>query len=174
MNYDLIYAKEKRDTFIIFLILTVILFIVGIGGYILLINNQTKIKPELDKLEDYEVVKLMHESSNVEINLKAAASNEALASGLMFVEDLEENEGMLFIFPEEAQRVFWMKNTKISLDIIYLDKNFKVVSFYQSTKPDQIEQVYPSNKPSQYVIEVEAGWALKSGLEIEDTFQILD
>lgn len=174
MNYDFIYTKEKKETFIIFIILTLLIVVAGIGGYIFYINSKSEIYPKLKNLEDYAFTEFKHIESNTKVTLKIAKSNEALAAGLMFVEDLEENEGMIFVFPEEAQRVFWMKNTKISLDIIYLDSEFRVISFYQSTKPDQIEQVYPSNSPSQYVIELEAGWALKNKLKLGDTFVLID
>jgi hypothetical protein len=63
---------------------------------------------------------------------------------------------MLFIFPNEQIRSFYMKNTLISLDIIYLNKSQKVVSIQKNAKPMD-EKSLPSNFPAKYVLEVNGG-----------------
>ena len=87
-------------------------------------------------------------------------------TGLMYRESLQENRGMLFIFETEAQRGFYMKNTYIPLDLIFLDANLEVVSIAKEATPKSLETI-PSNGPAQYVLEVNAGlsdtWNLKPG-----------
>ncbi|MFD0977812.1 DUF192 domain-containing protein [Salinimicrobium gaetbulicola] len=87
-------------------------------------------------------------------------------TGLMYRQSLQENRGMLFIFDTEAQRGFYMKNTNIPLDLIFLDSDLKVVSIGKDAKPHSLETI-PSNEPAQYVLEVNAGlsdqWKLEPG-----------
>ncbi|MFH1452251.1 MAG: DUF192 domain-containing protein [archaeon] len=84
--------------------------------------------------------------------------------GLMYRESLCENCGMLFIFEDEAVRSFWMKNTLIDLDIIFINSDFEVVD-YVSMKPceGEICESYLSKKLAKYVLEINGG---KFGREI--------
>ncbi len=87
------------------------------------------------------------------------------AQGLMFRDSMPENNGMLFIFDDEVERNFWMKNTKIPLDMLFLDKNMIVVEIKASVPPcyDDPCRSYPS-KPAQYVLEINAGIAEKNNI----------
>ena len=66
--------------------------------------------------------------NNKTINAEVADSPDEWQKGLMYRESLAENSGMLFVFPEEAERSFWMKNTKIPLDAIFVSANLTVVN----------------------------------------------
>lgn len=94
--------------------------------------------------------------------------------GLMFVDQLPKDEGMLFIFRSEAPRAFWMKNTRIVLDIIYLDKNLAVVDIIKNAKPCRSARCpsYPSQKPAQYVLELNGGLSDELGLNIGDVITV--
>lgn len=94
---------------------------------------------------------------NLEIIAEIVEDDYSRAKGLMFRENLPDNQGMLFIFENEAPRHFWMKNTTLSLDILYLDASLNIVSIHKNTTPLS-EQLYPSGKPAMYVIEVRAGF----------------
>ena len=85
------------------------------------------------------------------------------ARGLMFRKKLPENYGMFFIFDSDRETPFWMKNTYISLDIIFINKEKKIVSIARSTTPLSEKQIY-SRKQYRYVLEVPAGFS--------DSFQI--
>lgn len=63
----------------------------------------------------------------VKINAEIADDNEERIKGLMFRERLNENSGMFFVFENEEEQTFWMKNTLIALDIIFIDKNLEIV-----------------------------------------------
>lgn len=102
------------------------------------------------------------------IDVEIADTEYDRAVGLMFRESMEENQGMLFIMPSERKQAFWMKNTMIPLDMIFMDKDQKIVSIQKNTRPYS-EQSYISEKPAKYVVEVIAGFANKYGIKEGDT-----
>jgi uncharacterized membrane protein (UPF0127 family) len=99
-------------------------------------------------------------------SVELATTSEKQALGLMFRDSMPEDEGMLFIFPNEAPRSFWMKNTRIPLDIMYFDKDLKMVSLSANTPPCRISRCpsYPSTGPAMYVLELNAGKADELGV----------
>jgi len=76
--------------------------------------------------------------------------------GLMYRHYIPDTVGMLFIFSDEDNRFFWMKNTPSSLDIIYADQDFQIVSLHQNTPPYSLSTI-PSGDKAKYVIELKAG-----------------
>jgi hypothetical protein len=103
-------------------------------------------------------------------NVEIAEDLEKQALGLMFRRHMPENHGMLFIFPNEAPRGFWMKNTRIPLDIMYFSSELRLVSMAENAQPCRVEQCpgYPSAGPAQYVLELNAGKASELGVEAGD------
>ena len=101
------------------------------------------------------------------ISVEVADNDAERAQGLMYRTKMEDSQGMLFIFPQEAPRSFWMKNTKIPLDIIYVDGNKQIVTLHQGVMPYS-EKSLPSSKPAQYVIEVNAGFTGRYGIQEGD------
>lgn len=93
--------------------------------------------------------------------------------GLMFREQMARDHGMLFIFSGETRRAFWMKNTKIPLDIIYFDRNLQLVSV-ANAKPCRTAtcKSYPSTGPAMYVLELNAGLAEELGLVAGDQLEV--
>ncbi|HZS12300.1 MAG TPA: DUF192 domain-containing protein [Nitrospirales bacterium] len=91
------------------------------------------------------------------------------AQGLMFRESLAPNRGMLFVFSESQAWSFWMKNTRIPLDIVWLDRTKKVVHVAASvpicTRTDDSCQQYQSNEEAMFVLEVAGGRAEALGLK---------
>ncbi len=88
------------------------------------------------------------------------------ARGLMFREKMDKDKGMLFIFDSEELNSFWMKNTLIPLDIIWIDENKEVVFLKENFLPcleENCETVSPSER-AKYVLEVNAGIAKEIGL----------
>ena len=101
----------------------------------------------------------------------AVADDDASrARGLMFVDELGDDEGMVFLFRREAPRAFWMKNTRIPLDIIYLDQSWAVVDIIENAKPCRTQRcpAYPSQRPAQYVLELNGGLSEQLGLRVGD------
>ncbi|MEK6849747.1 MAG: DUF192 domain-containing protein [Nanoarchaeota archaeon] len=96
----------------------------------------------------------------VNIDVRVADTLSEQASGLM-ESSLKDGEGMLFVFPDTAQRAFWMKNVTIPLDIIFVDETKTVNEIKENLPPCERDPcaVYPSLKPARYVVEVPAGFA---------------
>ena len=90
------------------------------------------------------------------------------ARGLMFRDELADGHGMLFIHEREAPQAYWMKNTRIALDILYFDDALKLVSQQRDVPPCSAGTgcpSYPSKAPARYVLELNAGEAAKLALE---------
>ena len=106
--------------------------------------------------------------------VEIADTQEKQALGLMFRDSMPRDEGMIFIFPNEAPRSFWMKNTRIPLDIMYFDKDLKLVSISADTPPCRVSRCpsYPSSKPAMYVLELNAGMAAELGVGPGDLLEI--
>lgn len=116
--------------------------------------------------------KLQFFNSNTTIaNFYIEIADEAYAreKGMMYRYFIPDTVGMLFIFPEEDHRFFWMKNTPSSLDIIYANKDFEIVSMYENTQPYS-ENTLPSGDPAKYVIELKAGSVARLNIQKGDTF----
>lgn len=102
--------------------------------------------------------------------VELALTQDEQIRGLMFREKLSENRGMLFVFQEEANYSFWMKNTLIPLDIIWLNKEREVVFISKNAQPcpaDLCPFISPG-KPAQYVLEINSGITDKIGLHLGD------
>jgi len=92
------------------------------------------------------------------------------AEGLMGREDIMPGQGMLFVFDDEYPRSFWMKNTPLSVDILFFDAEGRWVSSQLSTTPFSTKTL-PSGLPAQYALEILAGESERLGLG-EDTILI--
>ncbi|MEK7658652.1 MAG: DUF192 domain-containing protein [Patescibacteria group bacterium] len=121
-------------------------------------------------------------------NIEVAKSKQELAFGLMFRKNLEKNNGMLFVFEKEGDYPFWMKNTLIPLDIIWIKENpsagastelsrmssGQVVFINENSQPCALKDC-PSIDPgvnASYVLEISAGMAKKLGLKKGDELKI--
>lgn len=103
----------------------------------------------------------------ISFEIEIAETEYEVQTGLMNRNNMKENRGMFFIFPDVAIHSFYMKNTKIPLDIIYIDENLKIASFAENARPLD-EKGLSSQVPIQYVLEINAGLAEKHLLEIGD------
>jgi uncharacterized membrane protein (UPF0127 family) len=117
---------------------------------------------------DYGLVHM--QVGNQPFTLELAATDKTRQHGLMHRQSLPERRGMLFVFSDEQPRSFWMRNTLIPLDIVYLDKNGKVVSISQMKPLD--ETGVHSAGPAKYAIEMNEGAAAKAGVKVGDVLDI--
>lgn len=102
------------------------------------------------------------------LNIEIAETDYETQTGLMYRKGMEQNQGMLFIFPDEAMHSFYMKNTQFPLDIIYIDKDFKVASMQENAAPLN-EGGLSSKVPIKYVLEVNGGYAERQGMSVGDS-----
>ncbi len=89
-------------------------------------------------------------------NVEFARSEAEKAKGLMFRERLADDEGMLFMWNTSSLRQFWMKNTLINLDILFIDSDYRVVHIEESAQKGSL-RIISSLLPVQYVLEINAG-----------------
>lgn len=119
-----------------------------------------------NKEANLTIFKIATDSTEIKLDIEIADTDYDIQTGLMYRSSMEINQGMLFVFDDERERYFFMKNTQIPLDIIYIDSNKKIASFQKNAKPFD-ETSLPSNVPAKYVLEVNAGlvdtWLLKEG-----------
>lgn len=101
------------------------------------------------------------------IDVEIAETDETRHTGLMFRDKMEETQGMLFIFPDEDYQSFYMKNTILPLDIIFINAKKQIVKIYKNTTPFS-ETSLPAGKPTMYVVEVNAGFSDKYNIKEGD------
>jgi uncharacterized membrane protein (UPF0127 family) len=107
----------------------------------------------------------------VEIQLELAKTNYQKETGLMHRTSMKPNQGMLFVYENERPRPgFYMKNTHINLDLIYLNSAFEVVDVFENAKAFD-ETTIPSTVPAKYVLEVNAGFVSNYSVILGDAFQ---
>ena len=102
-----------------------------------------------------------------QIDIEIADDPDKIETGLMYRRSLPENAGVLFIYKQPQPLSFWMKNTYIPLDVIFIDKDMKIITIHKNVKPlseDSIE----SYVESMYAIEVNAGFCDKYRIQIGD------
>lgn len=98
------------------------------------------------------------------VDAEVAATRDSRTRGLMWRTSLTDGQGMLFIFHGEQRLSFWMKNTLIPLDMIFLAKDLSIVGIVENAEPRTLSARGPGSTPSQYVLEVPGGWSAKVGL----------
>lgn len=138
----------------LYLSIIVIIALIAIISLILLISDESK----SEKLSFNSTSACLDEKC---FKIQIADTPEKRTQGLMFISQMPEDEGMLFIFEESGGYSFWMKNTLIPLDIIWFDENMNIVFEKENAEPCKTEpcEVFTPNKPARYVLEVNAGMA---------------
>ena len=102
----------------------------------------------------------------VEVRVEIADSPDEQARGLMNRTALAEDRGMLFVFEEEQELSFWMKNTLIPLSIAYMDSEGHIVDIQDMKPLDDEEPHYVSAEPARYALEVNQGFFEERGVEV--------
>ena len=163
MNYNNVFKK------VLFIFLLIILIFILIFLYIN--NKQTSV----DNIQTAENIKqVCFKQANMPINkcfsVEIAQTAAERERGLMFREELNSEKGMLFIFSQSEKYGFWMKNTLIPLDIIWIDENKTIVYFKKEVLPCKEEkcEVYYPDKEALYVLEINAGLTKENNLSVGD------
>ena len=104
------------------------------------------------------------------VKVKLVTTQEDKRTGLMFRNNLNQDEGMLFKF-ESGFNSVWMKNTYIPLDVLFLDKRFRLIGYVEDTVPLSLDSI-GIDKPSDYILEVNAGWVRSNNVKIGNIIDI--
>ena len=153
---------RKLIPFVIFLLSLFILEGISKGDYR---NNDSKYQSNI-------VVKIKDKSFLMDI----AKTSKERKLGLMYKKSLDLNKGMIFIYNKEKKHPFWMKNTMIPLDIIWLNKSKQVVYISKNTQPCKQNDCLgiKPNRRAIYVLEINANLSDKLGLSIGDLIEFDD
>ncbi|MFP4847289.1 DUF192 domain-containing protein [Winogradskyella sp. PE311] len=131
-----------------------------------LIKTEDKVTVSFKKEGVLNLKKADTDSIIKTLDIEIANNEYEIQTGLMYRNKLDRNHGMLFIFPDVKMRSFYMKNTKIPLDIIYIAEDKSIVSIQKNALPFD-ETSLPSEAPAKYVLEINAGlsdeWQLNIG-----------
>lgn len=103
----------------------------------------------------------------IKLKVEWAITEQQQQTGMMFRRSLGDDEGMIFIFGDDAMRTFWMKNTLIPLDMIFIDANGRIVSIHKKAVPNDLSAI-SSMVPARTVLEVRGGLSDEWGLSIGD------
>ena len=146
-----------------------VLALAVIGFFI--VNNFIKNEPKVEYYTFTKEGELTFTDSlgtlKAKIDLEIADNEYERQLGLMNRKEMKENEGMLFIFPRQDYQSFWMRNTLISLDIMFVNDQKEIVTIHKNTKILS-ETSYPSSAPSIYVVETLAGFADRHNIQVGD------
>jgi len=166
--------KIKKKYFII----TIAIILIIILSVIFLLNKSSRYIKQ-NNIDKYNVEKpvfrkdgelLFISSDNnevIKIDIEIADTYESRMQGLMYRDTMAMNQGMLFIFETEEPQSFWMKDTYIPLDIIFVNSNRKIVKIQPENKILSQTSIL-SIKPALYVIEVNAGFCKKYNIKEGD------
>ncbi len=108
------------------------------------------------------------------IHVEIADEPEEREKGLMFRENLKNDGGMFFVFDYEMNLTFWMKNTIIPLDIIFIDKDMVIIKIHENAQPCKGDpcEIYSSEEHSKYVLEVNGGFSKVNNIQVGDEIDL--
>jgi uncharacterized membrane protein (UPF0127 family) len=109
------------------------------------------------------------------VTAELAVTDEERARGLMFREKILPDQGMLFVFDREETQSFWMKNTLVYLDMLWLDSQRRVIHIERNVPPCKEDPCpsYGPRVPARYVLELKGGGAAANGIKLQDQLQFV-
>lgn len=181
MSKNKTQPSKKQSRKNLWMQITVVVVLIAFVAYFILsnvlVNNESKnndLEKAVGNRTAYSFVKEGDLSftnpkgdSIAQIEIEIADDDQQRQTGLMFRNKMGEYQGMLFIFDSEAPQAFWMHNTVLQLDIIYVNSKMEIVHIAKNAKPYD-DKSLPSVKPAQYVVEVNAGYCDKIGIKEGD------
>lgn len=156
-----------RSKFIISLFVIVIGLII-LGGFFILRDKNSFLSNNVSQV--LPVIKV----NNVSIDVELANTPEEQARGLSGKTILPKNQGMLFLYNEPGFYSFWMKDMRFSIDIIWINRNYKIVDITKNIPPESFPNNFRPSLPAQYVLEVNAGFVDKNNISIDDRVDFLE
>ena len=120
-----------------------------------------------ESLDEDKITIKTKDGADLVFHIELATTSDEQAKGLMYRTFMAEDAGMLFLFPGEDMRTFWMKNTYIPLDMIFIAKDGEIQHIHSNAKPQSLTKI-TSLKPAQAVLEINGGMADKLGIKEGD------
>ncbi len=125
-----------------------------------------------ESVELRELLVAASSGKEVPVQVEVADDDAERAQGLMNRETLGQERGMLFVYPDEREMSFWMKNTLIPLSIAYIDSEERIVDIQDMKALDDEPPHYVSSEPAQYALEVNKGFFDERGVKVGDTVEL--
>lgn len=160
--------KSGKSRKIMRLTLAALLFI-----FLIFLILQLYVKPQAEGITDKNFAEIR--INDVLIKAEIADTPEKRAVGLMNRTSLDKDSGMLFIFEKEGYHQFWMKDTLIPLEILFIDKNLKIVKIlemYPCRTSDLQCEIYSPNQPIMYALELNLNFSKSNNIKIGDEIKI--
>ena len=157
-----------------------LILIIMLAVFTYLINDHKGIKKDGEGVRDqnaeevlsaaaYPKTLVSFEDLDISVDAWVADTPAARSRGLSVADELQEDQGMLFVFDQSSNWPFWMKNMKFPIDIMWLNKDKEIVFIKQNAHPDDYSESYLPETEALYVFEVVEGFVKKNNLEIGDT-----
>ena len=129
-------------------------------------DSQLPINPSNAPLREDGVLDFLKPDGSIitSISIEIAETSENIKKGLMWRYSLDTTSGMLFVFQNSGPQAFWMRNTPVPLDIIFISENSCIKNIAESTRP-MSDETYNSKGPAKYVLEVRAGFSERYGIK---------
>ncbi len=175
-------VENNKPNIVLYVLIAVVVIVAGYFIYTM-INDKKPIEqkvntekidkqkesqePVFKKQGELEFISVRDKKVIKKIDVEIADNDAKRERGLMFRKTMEDVQGMLFVFIVSELQSFWMKNTVLSLDIMFVNENKEIVKIHKNTTPYSKESL-PSEKKSMYVVEVVAGFSDKYGVKEGD------
>jgi uncharacterized membrane protein (UPF0127 family) len=175
-------TETKKPNVVLYVLIGVVVIVAGYFIYTM-INDKKPIEhkvntekvdkqkesqdPQFKKQGELDFVSSKDKKVIKKIDVEIADNDAKRQRGLMFRKTMEDSQGMLFVFVASEQQSFWMKNTILPLDIMFVSENKEIVKIHKKTVPFS-ETSLPSEKKSMYVVEVNGGFSDKYGVKEGD------
>lgn len=148
-------------------VLLLVVYIIPKGGNEPIANQTESTDIKFNKQGTLDFLSADNNDVLSTIDVEVADNVTLRARGLMYRKSIPDNSGMIFIFDIEDYQGFWMKNTYIALDILFVNANKEIVTIHTNTTP-MSDRNYESTKPAMYVVEVNAGYCIKNNIKEGD------
>ena len=106
------------------------------------------------------------------VEVEVAANHASRTRGLMWRKELSPGKGMLFVFGDDQLQSFWMRNTLIYLDMLFIGSDRRIVGIVQNAEPQTLTPRGPTDRVCRYVLEVPGGWTDKLGIRTGSVVEI--
>tara|TARA_B100000214_G_scaffold128223_1_gene91176 strand:+ start:50 stop:559 length:510 start_codon:yes stop_codon:yes gene_type:complete len=153
----------RKPQFYIFIIILCSSFLFPLSTY----TADARTLDDLEDLEKGSVSIKLNSNESIEFSVLIAESNKDRRQGLMHIEFMEENQGMLFLFNPPRRVSMWMRNTPMSLDILFINRNGEVINMEENTTPYSTKAL-SSGGTIRWVLEINGGLAKKMGIKTGD------
>ena len=162
-------AQQRKRRNLIILLTALAIPVVGalIYGSVQAPKRSTSSTPQFTKQGTLTVFKGSSDEVIRTFDMELKTSNMDRAEGMMWRKSMEENQGMLFIMDRAEPQSFWMRNTYIPLDIIFIDQQKRILNIRKNAKPQTLDP-QPSQGDALYVFEIIGGLSDKLGIQPGD------